>query len=179
MKNIGYIPINKLRSMISSKEISPVEVMNETFERINSLNSRFGAYITLDEEGSIKKAKEAETTVMKGEELGPLHGIPVPIKDLEPVKNMRCTFGSIPADTITDEDAISVERIKAAGGIIIGKTNTPEYGNAGTTENRVFGISRNPWNDKLTPGGSSGGSAVSICSGMTSIAQGSDGGGSI
>ncbi len=179
MKNIGYIPINKLRNMISSKEISPVEVMNETFERINSLNSIFGAYITLDEEGSIKKAKEAETAVMKGEDLGPLHGIPVPIKDLEPVKNMRCTFGSIPADTITDEDAISVERIKAAGGIIIGKTNTPEYGNAGTTENRVFGISRNPWNDKLTPGGSSGGSAVSICSGMTSIAQGSDGGGSI
>ena len=122
MKNIGYIPINKLRNMISSKEISPVEVMNETFERINSLNSRFGAYITLDEEGSIKKAKEAETAVMKGEDLGPLHGIPVPIKDLEPVKNMRCTFGSIPADTITDEDAISVERIKAAGGIIIGKT---------------------------------------------------------
>ena len=179
MEKIGYIPINKLRKMISSKEISPVEIMNETFERINSLNSRFGAYITLDQAGSLKKAKEAEEAVMKGKDLGPLHGIPIPIKDLEPVKNMRCTFGSIPADIIAEEDAISVERIKSAGGIIIGKTNTPEYGNAGTTENRVFGISRNPWDEELTPGGSSGGSAVSICSGMTSIAQGSDGGGSI
>ena len=179
MEKIGYIPINKLRKMISTKEISPVEIMNETFERINSLNSRFGAYITLDQEGSLKKAKEAEEAVMKGKDLGPLHGIPIPIKDLEPVKNMRCTFGSIPADIIAEEDAISVERIKSAGGIIIGKTNTPEYGNAGTTENRVFGISRNPWDEELTPGGSSGGSAVSICSGMTSIAQGSDGGGSI
>ena len=179
MEKIGYMPINKLRKMISSKEISPVEIMNETFERINSLNSRFGAYITLDQAGSLKKAKEAEEAVMKGKDLGPLHGIPIPIKDLEPVKNMRCTFGSIPADIIAKEDAISVERIKSAGGIIIGKTNTPEYGNAGTTENRVFGISRNPWDEELTPGGSSGGSAVSICSGMTSIAQGSDGGGSI
>jgi len=179
MEKIGYMPINKLRKMISSKEISPVEIMNETFERINSLNSRFGAYITLDQAGSLKKAKEAEEAVMKGKDLGPLHGIPIPIKDLEPVKNMRCTFGSIPADIIAEEDAISVERIKSAGGIIIGKTNTPEYGNAGTTENRVFGISRNPWDEELTPGGSSGGSAVSICSGMTSIAQGSDGGGSI
>ena len=179
MEKIGYMPINKLRKMISSKEISPVEIMNETFERINSLNSRFGAYITLDQEGSLKKAKEAEEAVIKGKDLGPLHGIPIPIKDLEPVKNMRCTFGSIPADIIAEEDAISVERIKSAGGIIIGKTNTPEYGNAGTTENRVFGISRNPWDEALTPGGSSGGSAVSICSGMTSIAQGSDGGGSI
>jgi len=179
MEKIGYMPINKLRNMISSKEISPVEIMNETFERINSLNSRFGAYITLDQAGSLKKAKEAEEAVMKGKDLGPLHGIPIPIKDLEPVKNMRCTFGSIPADIIAEEDAISVERIKSAGGIIIGKTNTPEYGNAGTTENRVFGISRNPWDEELTPGGSSGGSAVSICSGMTSIAQGSDGGGSI
>ena len=179
MEKIGYMPINKLRKMISSKEISPVEIMNETFERINSLNSRFGAYITLDQEGSLKKAKEAEEAVIKGKDLGPLHGIPIPIKDLEPVKNMRCTFGSIPADIIAEEDAISVERIKSAGGIIIGKTNTPEYGNAGTTENRVFGISRNPWDEELTPGGSSGGSAVSICSGMTSIAQGSDGGGSI
>ena len=179
MEKIGYMPINKLRKMISSKEISPVEIMNETFERINSLNSRFGAYITLDQAGSLKKAKEAEEAEMKGKDLGPLHGIPIPIKDLEPVKNMRCTFGSIPADIIAEEDAISVERIKSAGGIIIGKTNTPEYGNAGTTENRVFGISRNPWDEELTPGGSSGGSAVSICSGMTSIAQGSDGGGSI
>ncbi len=179
MEKIGYMPINKLRKMISTKEISPVEIMNETFERINSLNSRFGAYITLDQAGSLKKAKEAEEAVMKGKDLGPLHGIPIPIKDLEPVKNMRCTFGSIPADIIAEEDAISVERIKSAGGIIIGKTNTPEYGNAGTTENRVFGISRNPWDEELTPGGSSGGSAVSICSGMTSIAQGSDGGGSI
>ena len=177
MEKIGYMPINKLRKMISSKEISPVEIMNETFERINSLNSRFGAYITLDQEGSLKKAKEAEEAVIKGKDLGPLHGIPIPIKDLEPVKNMRCTFGSIPADIIAEEDAISVERIKSAGGIIIGKSNTPEYGNAGTTENRVFGISRNPWDEELTPGGSSGGSAVSICSGMTSIAQGSYGGG--
>jgi Asp-tRNA(Asn)/Glu-tRNA(Gln) amidotransferase A subunit family amidase len=179
MKILGYTPMHKLREMISSKEISPVEIMTETFNRINSLNDRFGAYITLDEENAMKKAKEAENSVMQGEDLGPLHGIPVPMKDLEPVKGMRCTFGSIPADTIAEEDAISVERIKAAGGIIIGKTNTPEYGNSGTTENRVFGVSRNPWNDKLTPGGSSGGAAVSIASGMTSIAQGSDGGGSI
>ena len=179
MSTIGYIPIHKLKDMILKKEISPVEVMEMTFQRINKLNDRLGAFITIDEENSMKKAREAESALFREESLGKLHGIPVPIKDLEPVKGLRCTYGSIPADTVPKEDAISVERIKSEGGIIIGKTNTPEYGNSGTTENLVYGISRNPWNEDLTPGGSSGGSAVSIASGMTAIAQGSDGGGSI
>lgn len=115
---------------------------------------------------------------MNGEEVGPLHGVPVSVKDLVLTKGIRTAFGSKAFENyIPEEDDISVERLRQAGAIIIGKTNVPEFGYRGI--NKVFGIIRNPWNTDLTPGGSSGGSAVAVVTGMGSLTVGSDGGGSI
>ncbi len=165
--------------MIGAKELSPVELTVATLGRIEAVDEGLGGYITVMADEAMAAAREAEAAVTRGSDLGPLHGIPVPIKDLEGVKGVRLTHGCIPDDEIADSDALCTERLREAGAIIIGKTNTPEYGHAGTTENRVFGPARNPWNPERTPGGSSGGAAVSVAAGMTSIAQGSDGGGSI
>ena len=175
----GYTSAQELRRMIGAKELSPVELVEATLRRIERLDPNLGGYITVMAERALDAAREAEAAVSRGDELGPLHGIPFPIKDLEEVKGVRCTHGSIPADEIAESDSLCVERLREAGAIIIGKTNTPEFGHAGTTENRVFGPARNPWNPERTPGGSSGGAAVSVATGMTSVAQGSDGGGSI
>ena len=175
----GYTPASQLRRMIEAKELSPVELMEATLRRIEAVDGDLGGYITVMADEAMDAAQEAEAAVSRGDDLGPLHGIPVPIKDLEGVKGVRFTHGSVPDDEVADSDALCVQRFREAGAIIVGKTNTPEYGHAGTTENRVFGPARNPWNPERTPGGSSGGAAVSVAAGMTSIAQGSDGGGSV
>ena len=175
----GYTPATELRRMIGAKELSPVELTEAILRRIEAIDPGLGGYITVMADEAMDCAREAEAAVTRGDQLGPLHGIPVPIKDLEGVKGVRLTHGCIPDDEVADSDALCVQRFREAGAIIIGKTNTPEYGHAGTTENRVFGPARNPWNPERTPGGSSGGAAVSVAAGMTSIAQGSDGGGSV
>ncbi len=177
--NFAFVPATELAARIRRKELSPVELMQWTLDRIDSLNPDLGAFITVMHEQAMDDARTAEQAVAKGSDLGPLHGIPVSIKDLEGVKGVRMTHGSLPDDEIADSDALCTERIRAAGGIIIGKTNTPEYGHAGTTENRVFGPCRNPWDVTRTSGGSSGGAGASVAAGITAIAQGSDGGGSV
>ncbi len=179
--NFAFVPATELAARIRRKELSPVELMEWTLSRIDALNPQLGAYITVMHEQAMDDAKDAEQALSHHDpaQLGPLHGIPVPIKDLEGVKGVRLTHGSLPDDEIADEDALCVERIRNAGGIIVGKTNTPEYGHAGTTENRVFGSCGNPWDPARTPGGSSGGAAASVAAGITAIAQGSDGGGSV
>ena len=177
--NFGYKAINELQNLYRSKEISPVEVTKEAIENINLLNPKLRAFITITEKYAIEKAKEAEKTFLKGEKPKLLTGIPIAIKDVEPMANYRCTFGSLVRDGIAQEDSMTVRRIKESGGVILGKTNTPEYGHAGTSDNRVFGSSFNPWDIKKTPGGSSGGSAAAVAAGITSIGQGGDGGGSI
>lgn len=117
---------------------------------------------------------------MRGQSLGALHGIPISIKDLEEVAGVRFTRGSLlHKDEVGQRDSLPVERLRAAGAIVVGTTNTPEFGAAGTTENRLGPPCRNPWNPERTPGGSSGGAAASVAAGITAIAQGSDGGGSI
>ncbi len=176
---LGYMTAYQLRHHISQKDVSPVEVIAATLERIDRYNEALGAFITVCYDLAIDQAREAEQAVLGGEELGPLHGIPVPIKDLEAVKGIRFTHGSVPGEEIATTDALCVERVRAAGGIIIGKTNTPEYGYAGTTENLVYESCRNPWNTERTSGGSSGGSAAAVAAGLTAMAQGSDGGGSV
>lgn len=165
--------------MIGAKELTPVELVESTLRRIEAIDGELGGYITVMADAAMEAARSAEAAVQRGDELGLLHGLPIPIKDLEAVKGVRLTHGCIPDDEIASTDALCVQRLREAGGIIIGKTNTPEYGFAGTTENRVFGPARNPWNPECTPGGSSGGAAVSVAAGMTSVAQGSDGGGSV
>lgn len=170
----------QLRKAIKSKILSPVEVVNTVLERISRINPKINAYCTLVPEQALTEAKEAEVKVMKGERLGPLHGVPVSIKDLAFTKGIRTTGGSkIYENFVPEQDAVFVERLKAAGAIILGKTNTPEFGWIAITTNPVFGVSRNPWNTKYTTGGSSGGAAAAVSACLGPIAQGSDGGGSI
>src|SRR4030095_374266 len=116
----------------------------------------------------------------KGKKTGALHGVPVTIKDLTHTKGIRTTWGSkVFEDHVPTEDSLVVERLKAAGAIVLGKTNTPEFGAGGNTFNAVFGATRNPWNPTLTCGGSSGGAAVALATGMSPLAQGTDLGGSL
>lgn len=165
---------------IKNEEISPLDALDASLQRIEELNPKYNAFCVLDEEGAKETAREAEKDVRNGAELGPLHGVPVGIKDLVPVKGMRSTFGStIYEDFVPERDSVAVSRIRDAGGIILGKTNVPEFGFQGITDNSVFGLTRSPWDEEKTPGGSSGGTAVALATGMVPFAIGSDGGGSI
>jgi aspartyl-tRNA(Asn)/glutamyl-tRNA(Gln) amidotransferase subunit A len=178
--DIAYIPAVEMSAAIREKRLSPVEVIDVILTRIDRLNPRLNAYCTILAEDARRQAKEAEKAVMKGENLGALHGVPVSVKDLIFTKGIRTTFGSrIYEDFIPDKDNVVVERLKAAGAIVTGKTNTPEFGFMGVTDNLLFGPTRNPWNLERHAGGSSGGAATAVASGMGPLAVGTDGGGSI
>lgn len=179
-ENLAFAPASDLRALIADKQVSPVELTALYFERIDRLDSQLHAYLTLCRDEAMQAARNAEDAVMRGDELGALHGVPISIKDLELSKGIRSTSGSLPfTDRIPDEDSIVVERVKASGAIILGKTNTPEFGHRGTTENLLGEPCRNPWNTERTPGGSSGGAAAGLAAGLSAISTGSDGGGSI
>ncbi|UCB42807.1 MAG: amidase [Dehalococcoidales bacterium] len=180
ISDIAYMPALEMAVAIREKKLSPVEVVDAILTRIDELNPKVNAYCTLLPDYARKQAKEAEALVMKGEELGPLHGVPVSVKDLVFSKSVRTTFGSrIHENFVPDEDDIVVERLKAAGAIVIGKTNTPEFGFMGVTDNLLFGATHNPWNYGRHAGGSSGGAASAVVAGMGPLAVGTDGGGSI
>ena len=169
-----------LAAGISRKKISPVEVVDAVLARIEKLE-RLNAYVTVDADSARKAAKAAERAVMKkGARLGLLHGVPFSVKDLVITKGVRTTFGTpLYKDHVPTEDAPMVERLKAAGAIMIGKTNTPTFGWIGATHNLLFGATRNPWNLERTPGGSSGGASAAVAAGLGPLAIGTDGGGSI
>lgn len=165
---------------VRNHDVSPVELLDAVIAQIERLNPVLNAYCTLHLDTARDAAREAETAVMSGKPLGPLHGVPVSIKDNVYVKDSRTTFGSkLLADSFTHEDAPLVERLRSAGAIIIGRTNSPEFGWKGVTDNLLFGITRNPWNTDLTPGGSSGGGSAAVAAGMGPIGIGTDGGGSL
>ena len=178
--DLCYLPALKLRDLIRKKALSPVEVTKVFLNRIEKLNPVISAFCTIIPELALKAAKQAESAVMKRSKLGPLHGIPVGIKDVTLTAGIRTTFGSrLFEDFIPDQDALVVERLKNAGAIILGKTNTPEFAAGGSTFNKVFGITRNPWNPNFNSGGSSGGSAAALAAGLIPLAQGNDLGGSL
>lgn len=165
---------------IKDAEISPLDALDASLQRIEGLNPDLNAFCVVDEEGAKETARAAERAVERGDDLGPLHGVPVGIKDLITVKGMRTTYGStLYEDFVPERDSIPVRRIREAGGVILGKTNVPEFGYQGITDNAVFGLTRNPWDQTKTPGGSSGGSGAALATGMVPLALGSDGGGSI
>ena len=165
---------------IRHRNVSPVEVTKAVLDRIEQLNPKLNAYCTSMADLALESARIAEAAVMNGVQLGPLYGVPVSIKDNLYVKGVRTTFGSqLLRDFIPDVDAPIVERLRAAGAIIVGRTNTPEFGWKGVTDNLVFGVTRNPWNLELTPGGSSGGAAAAVACGLGPIGIGTDGGGSV
>ena len=138
------------------------------------------AFVTVPAGAALCAAEKADEAVKRGDALGPLHGVPFHVKDNLYVVDSRTTFGSLPSQqNVTAEDCPAVERLRAAGLVMIGRTNTPEFGWKGVTDNRLFGPTRNPWNRELTPGGSSGGAAAAVAAGLGSIGIGTDGGGSL
>jgi amidase len=170
----------ELLRLYRTRRISPLEVMQAALARIDAVNPRVNAVVTLDREAALREARRATGALRRGARLAPLHGLPVGIKDVTPTRGLRTTYGStLFADHVPDEDALVVQRLRAAGAIVIGKTNTPEFAFGPNTVNRVFGATRNPWNPALTAGGSSGGSAAALATGMCALAEGTDLGGSL
>ena len=179
-QELAFESASELRRLIDSKEVSCVELTELFLRRIEELNPVLNTYLALCADDAIASAHRAQEAVQSGEQVGPLHGIPISIKDLELTSGITTTLGSAMfRDRVPDMDSVVVERVKAAGAIILGKTNTPEFGLSGTTENKLGDACRNPWDPSRTPGGSSGGAAAALAAGLCTLATGSDGGGSI
>lgn len=178
--DLCFLSAGEIARLVKRKSVSPVEVVDAFLDRVDRINPHLNAYCTVAYDQARRWARDAEDRVVRGERCGPLHGVPVAIKDLTPTAGIRTTYGSmIFKDKVPDRDSVFVERLKKAGAIILGKTNTPEFGHTGITDNLLFGPTRNPWNSELTAGGSSGGSAAAVAAGLAALAEGSDGGGSI
>jgi Asp-tRNA(Asn)/Glu-tRNA(Gln) amidotransferase A subunit family amidase len=176
-----WMPAADMAAAIRKKKLSPVEVMRAVLARVERVNPALNAFVTLTADQAMTDARAAERAlVKKGAKVGPLHGVPFSTKDLVITKGIRTTFGTrLYADNVPTEDAPMVERLRAAGAIQLGKTNTPAFGWIGATHNLLFGITRNPWNLDRTPGGSSGGASAAVAAGLGPLAIGTDGGGSI
>ena len=166
--------------LIADGEISSVELVGAHLEQIGKVNPVVNAMVTMVAESAMEQAGLADKARSTGEELGPLHGLPIAIKDLQDTAGILTTHGSpIYKDNVPARDALIVERVKNAGAIIVGKSNTPEFGAGSQTFNPVFGATRNPYDTTRTCGGSSGGAGVALACGMVPIATGSDHGGSL
>lgn len=166
--------------LIREKQASPLEVLEAVLHQVHRMNPLLNAICTLDEENAYAAAREAESQLMKAGSKKPLLGVPFVVKDMIATKGIQTTFGSKAYQNyLPDEDDISIVRLKAAGAILLGKTNTPEFAYEGVTQNKLFGVTKNPWDLEKTPGGSSGGSAAAVASGMSALAVGNDGGGSV
>src|SRR5271156_1371763 len=178
--NLTRKSARELARMIRTRAVSPVEVLDAYLKVIEALNPKLNAIVTLVADQARERARQAETAVVGGEPLGALHGLPIAVKDVTTTAGIRTTFASpLFKDYVPAEDAEVVRRLKAAGAIVLAKTNTPEFACGANTNNVLFGPTRNPWNPSLSPAGSSGGSAVAVATGMVPIAQGTDFGGSI
>ena len=178
--DLAFAPALEVRDLIAAKQVSPVEITELYLRRIESLDPQLNSYLTVTADEAMDAARSAEAAITRGEQLGPLHGVPISIKDLESTNGIRTTGGSlIYKDLVPTEDSVVVERVLGAGAVILGKTNTPEFGLLGRTENLLGEPCRNPWNTERTAGGSSGGAGAAVVAGLCSLATGSDGGGSI
>jgi len=170
-----------LVELLRTKKVSAVEIMKAHLSQIARVNAKVNAIVTLvDEQQLLAEAQLADDALAKGKPLGPLHGLPIGVKDLNATKGIRTTYGSpLYKDDIPKTDCLLVEREKRAGGIVIGKTNVPEFGLGSQTFNSVFGVTRNPYDLSKTCGGSTGGGAAAVVCGMVPLADGSDYGGSL
>jgi Asp-tRNA(Asn)/Glu-tRNA(Gln) amidotransferase A subunit family amidase len=177
----GHATASEIRAAIVRGEVSATEVVAETLSRIESVEPVLNAFVTLMPEQAMEAARAADRLLAEGREPGPLHGVPISVKDLINVGGVRTTFGSrTMADNVAEADAPSVERVRAAGACVIGKTTTTEFGcKAGGGDSPLSGVTRNAWDSSKTPGGSSAGAATSVAAGVTPLALGTDGGGSI
>jgi len=180
IRDLCFIPAVELSRLYRSGRASPLEVMQALLARIDAVNPDVNAIVTLVREDALRQARVATAAFRRGASLPPLFGVPVAIKDVTATKGIRTTHGSKLFEShVPDEDALIVQRLRAAGAIVIGKTNTPEFAFGPNTVNAVFGATRNPWNLALTAGGSSGGSAAALATGMCPLAEGTDLGGSL
>lgn len=174
------LPATAARAAIGRKSLSPVELVESCISRIEAVDHAVNAMVTRDFARARAAARVAERAVLRGEALGALHGLPLAVKDLEDVAGLRTTYGSlIYRDHVPERDEAMVAGLRAAGAIVIGKTNTPEFGAGGNTRNAVHGATGNPFDPRLSAAGSSGGSAVALATGMAPLATGSDLGGSL
>ncbi|MDX1623543.1 MAG: amidase [Gemmatimonadota bacterium] len=169
----------EIRRRIDAGEVSPIDVVEACLERLEAVNPALNAVVTVDER-ALEDARELEAALARGEAPGPLCGIPVGIKDVTEVAGLRTTWGSpLYADHVPEVDALVVRRLREAGAVILGKTNTPEFAAGGNTWNDVFGRTRNPWDPSRSAGGSTGGGAAGLATGMIALAEGTDLGGSL
>ena len=180
MSDLTFLSASQIAEQIRLKKISAVETIKAHFARIEKLNPEINAFVQLDEERALAQARLAEAAVMEGRNLGPLHGVPISIKSSIEVAGMRCEAGTkLRAGCVASADAPLVIRLRKAGAIVLGVTNTPELLMAWETDNLLYGRTNNPWDLSRTAGGSSGGEAAAIASGCSAGGAGSDGGGSI
>ncbi len=178
--DLAYRSASDLAALIRGRELSPVDLVENALARIGDVNPRLNCFCFVHAESARAKARQAEDAVMSGAELGPLHGLPIAFKDLTPVAGTRTTLGSYVFENWRPErSAAIVDKLTAAGAIIVGKTTTPEFAHAGFTESPLWGVTRNPWNLAHTPGGSSGGSGAAVAAGCVPLAEGTDMGGSV
>ncbi len=173
------LPATELARLVRGRAVSPVEAVEACLGRVERYNGVVNAVVTLNER-ALDDARDVERRLARGEPVGPLAGLPVGIKDVTPVAGLRTTYGSpLYKDHVPTEDALVVERLRAAGAIILGKTNCPEFAAGGNTFNEVFGRTRNPWDPTKSAGGSTGGGAAALATGMIALAEGTDLGGSL
>ena len=174
-----FLSATELRARIVSKQVSPVEIARAVLSRAEHLQPKLNCFVTLCGDEAMSQAQAAERRIMSGEPLGLLHGIPFTVKDIVNTKGVRTTFGAIPyRDNVPDHDAVAIARLRAQGAILIGKTTTPEFGSKCLTDSPLFGRTRNAWDASRSSGGSSGGAAVAVASGIAPLAVATDGGGS-
>lgn len=173
--------VAQLAVQVSERELSARELVDAALERIDRLDGKLGAFVAVDEDAARAEAAVIDERIAEGEDVGPLAGVPIGVKDLEDALGFVTTHGSAAYldDPPADRDSALVERLRAAGCVVVGKTNTPELGWKADTVNEPFGATRNPWSLERSPGGSSGGSAAALAAGLVPLATGSDGGGSI
>jgi len=178
--DLAFASIEQLARLLRRKKLSPVELVEILLARIEQLNPQLNAYLTIAAEQALTRARSAETEILRGRWRGPLHGVPISLKDNIWTRGLRTTAGSkILSEFVPDEDATLVRRLQRAGAIVLGKTNMHEFAYGVTTNNPHFGPTRNPWDTARIPGGSSGGSAAAVAAGLCFASVGSDTGGSI
>lgn len=176
---IAFLSASEMLRLMELGELSPLEIAEACLALVERFNPRINAVVTLAED-VLEEARRATEELARGKRRGPLHGLPVGIKDTTPTAGLRTTYGSpLYRDHVPERDALVVERLKRAGAIVLGKTNTPEFAAGGNTFNEVFGRTRNPWNPELSAGGSTGGGAAALTTGMIALAEGTDLGGSL
>lgn len=175
-----YTSATDLARMVRERSVSPVQLVENSLARIEEVNPTLNCFTQIFAEEARENARLAEAAVSRGEELGPLHGVPVAIKDFAPIKGKTVTRGShVFANNLCDENAIVVDNLLGAGAIVLGQTTTPEFTYSSLTDTPLWGVTRNPWNPEHTPGGSSGGSGAAVAAGCVSLAEGTDSGGSV